>query len=169
MKFERNLFFRGHREIVLFLWTGVGFREQGWGSGGRARAGGGVVVKVDGRVFSTVFTNRQTNGDGQAGSGWGRRGRGGVLCHVWIKTSRPTPNIKKKQKKMSNFHGQFCFFLQNTQSSIRKQQQHKQKVTRGRREGRETGFVGESPSCMVWLIFFFVFDRGVRGGRKERQ
>lgn len=62
------------------------FFEQGWGWAGFRGKGGGQVVKVDGRVFSTVFTNRQTNGDGQAGVGvrsrGGRRGRDGVLCHV---------------------------------------------------------------------------------------
>lgn len=62
---------------------------------------------------------------------------------------------------MSNFHRQFSF-LKNTQSSIRKQQQHKQKITHGE-EGEEAGrqrrwrkpFFNnpvEGVSCMVGLI-----------------
>ena len=39
-----------------------------------------------------------------------------------------------KKRKTENFYEQFCF-LKNTQSSIRKQQQHKQKITH--REGEE--------------------------------
>ena len=41
-----------------------------------------------------------------------------------------------KKTKTENFYEQFCF-LKNTQSSIRKQQQHKQKITHGEEEEEE--------------------------------
>lgn len=72
MKLERNLFFRGHRKIVILLLTGVrtgGVEGREGRFAGRSR---GKVVRVGGgftrtQGFSTVFTNRQTVTDRQAG------------------------------------------------------------------------------------------------------
>lgn len=107
MKLERNLFFRGHRKIVIFFSMGVGLGGCRSVTGGRIRGGRRwkwVEVYKDGGFARCSQTDRQTGTDRQAGGGWDwwwrahvlkekmkmrwtGRGRESVLCHVWMKTS----------------------------------------------------------------------------------